>query len=118
VGVREWAFGANGAIRVPISGPFTSNNGEALMRAACAGQGIVYSPRFMTAGAIADGRLVELDVGVPLLDLGAIYAITHPTRRPAARTRAHASQSPTGTDRRVRASAPLARARRAARCWA
>jgi len=88
VGVREWAFGANGAIRVPISGPFTSNNGEALMRAACAGQGIVYSPRFMTACAIADGRLVELDVGVPLLDLGAIYAITHPTRRPAARTRA------------------------------
>lgn len=88
VGVREWAFGANGAIRVPISGPFNANNGEALMRAACAGAGIVYAPRFMTAQGIADGRLVEIALDVPLLNLGAIYAVTHAARRPAARTRA------------------------------
>ncbi|NOW45872.1 DNA-binding transcriptional LysR family regulator [Novosphingobium sp. SG751A] len=88
VGVREWAFGPHGTIRVPINAPLIANNGEALVRAACAGQGIVYAPRFMTAEAIAAGRLVEIDMGVPLLDLGAIYAVTHATRRPAARTRA------------------------------
>lgn len=88
VGVREWAFGLHGAVRVPINAPFIANNGEALVRAACAGQGIVYAPRFMTGRWIAEGRLTEIAVDVPLLELGAIYALTHASRRPAARTRA------------------------------
>jgi DNA-binding transcriptional LysR family regulator len=88
VGESFWAFGADGAIRMPISGPLQANNGEALVNAARAGQGICYAPRFMTAPALLAGELEDLDLGVPLLDLGAIYAVTHASRRPAAKTRA------------------------------
>jgi DNA-binding transcriptional LysR family regulator len=88
VGDSIWGFGLDGDIRVPIRGSLHANNGEALVNAARMGQGIVYGPRFMTATAIAAGELVELDLGTPLLGLGAVYAVTHPTRRPAAKTRA------------------------------
>jgi DNA-binding transcriptional LysR family regulator len=88
VGDDVWGFGEDGSIRVPICGSLSANNGEALVNAARAGQGIVYGPRFMTTGAVAAGDLVELDLGTPLMSLGAIYAVTHPTRRPAAKTRA------------------------------
>jgi len=88
VGDSFWAFGADGSIRMPISGPLQANNGEALVNAARAGQGICYAPRFMTAPALLAGELENLDLGVPLLDLGAIYAVTHASRRPAAKTRA------------------------------
>ena len=88
VGDSVWGFGSDGTIRVPIRGTLHANNGEALVNAARAGQGIVYTPRFMAARAIASGELVELDLDTPLLDLGAIHAVTHPTRRPAAKTRA------------------------------
>lgn len=88
VGDSVWGFGVDGGIRVPIRGTLHANNGEALVNAARMGQGIVYGPRFMTAGAIAAGELVELDLGTPLMGLGAVYAVTHPTRRPAAKTRA------------------------------
>jgi DNA-binding transcriptional LysR family regulator len=88
VGDSFWAFGADGSIRTPIRGPLQANNGEALVHAARAGQGICYAPRFMTAPALLTGELVELDLGVPLLELGAIYAVTHASRRPAAKTRA------------------------------
>ena len=88
VGDSVWGFGPDGSIRVPIRGTLHANNGEALINAALAGQGIVYTPRFMAAAAIASGALVELDLDTPLMDLGAIHAVTHPTRRPAAKTRA------------------------------
>jgi DNA-binding transcriptional LysR family regulator len=88
VGATHWGFESDGGVKVPIRGTLNANNGEALVSAARAGQGIVYAPRFMTAGYITSGDLVELELGVPLLDLGAIYAVTHATRRPAAKTRA------------------------------
>lgn len=88
VGDTFWAFGRDGDVRVPIGGSLQANNGEALVNAARAGQGIVYAPRFIAAAALAAGELVEIDLGIPLLDLGAIYAVTHAARRPAAKTRA------------------------------
>jgi DNA-binding transcriptional LysR family regulator len=88
VGDTFWAFGRDGNIRIPISGPLQANNGEALVHAARAGIGIVYAPRFIAAAALAADELVEIDLGVPLLDLGAIHAVTHASRRPAAKTRA------------------------------
>ncbi|MDO6415290.1 LysR family transcriptional regulator [Sphingomonas sp. BIUV-7] len=88
VGATHWGFERDGSVKIPIRGTLNANNGEALVSAAQAGQGIVYAPRFMTAGFIAAGDLVELEIGMPLLDLGAIYAVTHATRRPAAKTRA------------------------------
>jgi DNA-binding transcriptional LysR family regulator len=65
-----------------------SDNGEALVRAAIAGQGLVYGPRFIATEALRAGQLVELELDEPPMTLGAAYAITHPTRRPAAKTRA------------------------------
>lgn len=87
-GSDVWGFGRDGSIRVPIQGTLRANNGEALVHAARAGLGIVYSPRFMMAGWIATGELVEFELDAPVMDLGAIYAVTHPTRLPAAKTRA------------------------------
>lgn len=87
-GTSWWAFGRDGAVRVPVRGSLHANNGEALVKAACAGQGLVYGPRFIAAGALATGQLVEVRLDVELMALGAIHAVTHATRRPAAKTRA------------------------------
>lgn len=83
-----WAFGRDGNIRVPVRGSLAADNGHALMTAAIGGQGILYGPRFIATPALADGRLVEIHLDQPLADMGAIHAITHPTRRPAAKVRA------------------------------
>ncbi len=88
IGSSHWGFGADGRIRQPVSGSLHANNGEILVQAALAGQGLVYGPRFLTAKAIASGALVEVTLDAPMMDLGAIYAVTHATRRPAAKTRA------------------------------
>ncbi|QJU59169.1 LysR family transcriptional regulator [Sphingomonas sp. AP4-R1] len=88
VGDSIWGFGVDGGTRVPIRGTLNANNGEALVQAARAGLGIAYAPRFMTAAAIAAGELVELELDLPPIGLGAVHAVTHPTRRPAAKTRA------------------------------
>jgi DNA-binding transcriptional LysR family regulator len=88
IGVSHWGFGADGAIRQPVQGALRANNGEVLVQAAVAGMGLVYGPRFLTSRAVADGRLIEIELDVPLMKLGAIYAITHATRRAPAKTRA------------------------------
>lgn len=87
-GATHWSFGRDGSTKVPVHGSLRANNGEVLVQAAIAGQGLVYGPRFITAEAVADRRLTEVGLDVALMDLGAIYAVTHPTRRPAAKTRA------------------------------
>ncbi len=87
-GASVWSFGTDGATKVPIRGTMHSNNGEGLVRAAIAGQGLVYGPRFIAAEALASGALVELSLDAPPMVLGAAYALTHATRRPAAKTRA------------------------------
>ncbi len=87
-GVSHWGFEADGRMRQPVRGSLHANNGEILVQAALAGEGLVYGPRFLTANAIADGRLMEVTLDVPLMEMGAIHAIAHATRRPAAKTRA------------------------------
>jgi DNA-binding transcriptional LysR family regulator len=87
-GVRTWSFGAGGETKVPIRAVLKANNGDALTAAAVAGIGIAYMPRFIAAAALADGRLVGLDLDVPVIDPGGVYALTHPDRRPTAKTRA------------------------------
>ncbi len=87
-GTSHWGFGADGRIQQPVRGTLHTNNGAVLVQAALAGQGLVYGPRFLTSRAIADGRLVEIEFDVPLMELGAIHAITHPARKLAAKTRA------------------------------
>lgn len=87
-GISHWGFGADGSIRQPVQGSLRANNGEVLVQAAVAGQGLVYGPRFLTFHEVAAGRLVEFELDVALMDMGAIHAVTHATRKPAAKTRA------------------------------
>lgn len=87
-GTTHWGFGADGALKQPVRGSLHANNGEVLVQAALAGQGLIYGPRFLTAAAVADGRLVEISLDAPLMELGGIHAITHAGRKPAAKTRA------------------------------
>lgn len=87
-GWREWRFGAEAQIRVPVRGSLHADNGEALLEAAAAGLGLVYGPRFIAADALATGRLVEISLDQPMMRLGAAYAVTHPSRSPALKIRA------------------------------
>jgi len=87
-GWREWRFGADAQIRVPVQGSLHADNGEALVEAAAAGLGLVYGPRFIAADALAAGRLTEVALDQPLMNLGAAFAVTHPARRPALKIRA------------------------------
>lgn len=87
-GATHWGFGPDGGILQPVRGSLLANNGEVLVQAAVGGQGLVYGPRFLTARELANGQLVEVTLDAPLMDLGAIHAITHAARKPAAKTRA------------------------------
>jgi DNA-binding transcriptional LysR family regulator len=88
VGTTFWGFGPDGEIRAPIKGSLHANDGAALVQAAVAGRGLVYGPRFIAAEPLQAGQLVEVSLDLPLANLGAVYAVTHPNRRPAAKTRA------------------------------
>ncbi len=88
LGAGHWGFGVDGGLKQPIRGSLHANNGEVLVQAALAGQGLIYGPRFLTAAAVSEGRLVEVSLDVPLMELGGIHAITHAGRKPAAKTRA------------------------------
>jgi DNA-binding transcriptional LysR family regulator len=87
-GASVWGFGRDGSRHVAVRGTLHANNGEALVRAAIGGQGLVYGPRFIAADAIAAGQLVEVPLDAEYIDMGAAHLVTHPTRRPAAKTRA------------------------------
>ena len=86
-GREHWAFGANGEVRVPVSGNLMANNGDALLAAAVRGQGIIYQPGFIVAGAIGRGELVALDLDKPPVELGGIHVLYPPDRRPPAKVR-------------------------------
>ena len=58
---KTWAFrSAEGIQRIAVSGPLETNNGEVLLQAALAGQGVVRLPAFIVGPALCDGRLLEL----------------------------------------------------------
>ena len=86
-GREHWAFGANGEVRVPGSGNLMANNGDALLAAAVRGQGIIYQPGFIVAGAIGRGELVALELDKPPVELGGIHILYPPDRRPPAKVR-------------------------------
>lgn len=87
VGVGRWSFGKDGAADVPVSGPLKANNGDALVMAAVAGQGIVYQPLFLVAAELEAGLLVPLKLDHPPLELAGIYALYPSDRRPPAKVR-------------------------------
>ena len=87
-GVGRWTFGAQAEIAIEVSGNLRANNGDALLAAAIAGQGIIYQPSFIVADDVRSGALVALALDHPTLQLGGIYAVYLPDRHPAAKVRA------------------------------
>lgn len=83
----QWAFGAQGEVRVPINGDLLANNGDALLAAAVAGQGIIYQPHFIVGEAVDRGELVVLELDKPVVELGGIHVLYPPDRRPPAKVR-------------------------------
>ena len=45
-----------------------------MLVAAIVGEGLLYTPTFIAAAALASGELVELPLGADTLDLGGVYA--------------------------------------------
>lgn len=87
-GVDFWSFGTGGKARVRVSGNLKANNGDTLVAAAVAGQGLVYQPQFLVADAIAAGQLVPLTFDYPAIELDGIYAAYPSARQPPAKVRA------------------------------
>lgn len=87
VGGKEWAFGRDSSVRVPISGDLTANNGDALTAAATGGQGLIYQPLFIVADALERGELVEVQLDQPTCTLGGIHVLYPSDRRPPAKVR-------------------------------
>lgn len=87
VGPDRWGFGPDGATKVAVSGRLRAANGDALLAAALAGQGVIYQPTFIVGDAVRDGRLQPLTLDVPTAET-AVWAIQPPGRRPAAKVRA------------------------------
>ena len=88
VGPDRWSFGVDGRVTVPISGNLRANNGDVLVAAAVAGQGLVYQPTFLVSADMRAGRLKSITLDHPLVELHGIYALFPSDRRPPAKVRA------------------------------
>jgi len=64
-----------------------ANNGNALVKAAAAGLGILYEPEFIVADAIGQGLLEAVTLDAPAANLGGIHLIYLPDRSPPAKVR-------------------------------
>lgn len=80
-GNGAWFFGINGDVQVQVKGNLKANNGDALLAAAIAGQGIIYQPEFIVADALASGQLQALELDHPTVDLGGMHILFPPDRR-------------------------------------
>ncbi len=87
VGAGRWRFGNDKKISVPVSGSLKANNGDALVAAAIAGQGVVCQPTFLVAREIAEGLLVPIRLDHNPAPLDGIFAVYPPDRRPPAKVR-------------------------------
>ncbi len=87
-GVADWRFpGAGGTVIVRAEAALRVNHGDMMHDAAVAGLGIALLPMFIAHTAIAEGRLVALDVG--LTAEPEFVFLAHPEgRRPSAKLRA------------------------------
>ncbi|MBY6062737.1 LysR family transcriptional regulator [Pseudidiomarina sediminum] len=83
-----WRFGRDGEHRVPVTGSFSANNGDALRIAAEQHLGIIYQPLFIVADALKRGTLATITLNVPNLQLGGIHALFHADQRQPAKVRA------------------------------
>ncbi len=82
-----WTAESDGSAAVPIRGNFQASNGDALVAAALAGQGLVDEPTFLL-GDIRAGRPVALTLDQPPMELPGVLAVYASDRRPPAKVRA------------------------------
>jgi len=87
-GPHRWSFGRRAEISIPIAGDLRANNGDALLAAAVAGQGIIYQPTFIVADDLRAGRLTALSLDQPTNERLAVHAVYLPDRHPPAKVRA------------------------------
>lgn len=83
----RWAFGRDGDVLVPIRGNLRANNGDALLAAALAGQGLIHQPTFLVGDALREGRLVRVLPDHPTPEFG-IHAVFPSGRHAPAKVRA------------------------------
>jgi DNA-binding transcriptional LysR family regulator len=88
VGPDRWSFGEDRRLAVPVSGNFRASNGDALLAAALAGQGLIYQPTFLVADDLRAGRLIPLLLGQPPAELPGVFAVYPSNRQPPAKVRA------------------------------
>ena len=87
LGSDRWSFGIDGAVTMPVSGNLRVNNGDALVAAAIAGQGLIYQPTFLVNGEIRAGRLVSVTLDHPPIEVVGVFALYPADRRPPAKVR-------------------------------
>ena len=87
-GAGRWRLGGTPEINVPVAGNLHANNGDALLAAALAGQGIIYQPSFIVADDLRAERLRAITLELPASDRLAVYAVYLPDRTPQAKVRA------------------------------
>jgi DNA-binding transcriptional LysR family regulator len=87
IGANRWAFGIDGDIVVPIQGNLRANNGDALLAAAVAGQGLIYQPTFIVGDSLREGSLVPVLSNYPTYE-PAIHAVLSSGRQAPAKVRA------------------------------
>lgn len=85
---KQWTFGREGEIKIPVHGNLLANNGDALLAAAVAGLGVIYQPQFIVGNALKRGDLVALELDQPVAPLGGIHVLYPPDLRPPAKVRA------------------------------
>jgi DNA-binding transcriptional LysR family regulator len=88
--VWEFAMPGGKQLVVPVAGPFISDDAEALVPAAVAGQGLLYAADWLVGRELADGRLVRVLEDFPVPDEGAIYVVHPSSRHVPNKTRAFA----------------------------
>lgn len=73
---------------VAIKGNFQASNGDVLVAAAIAGQGLIYQPTFLLGDEIRSGRLVALSLDHLPIELTGVFAVYASNRRLPAKVRA------------------------------
>ncbi|MBM6596753.1 LysR family transcriptional regulator [Microvirga pudoricolor] len=87
IGADHWGFGRDGETMVRVSGNLRANNGDALLSAAIAGQGLIYQPTFLVGDALRGGALIRVLARQPTYELG-IHAVLPSGRQAPAKVRA------------------------------
>jgi len=84
---HSWRFMQGGqTVHVPVRGPFSTNNGQALLAAAIAGVGVIVQADALLGPALASGQVVQLlpDWELPTRQ---VHIMRLPEARPSAKLR-------------------------------